>query len=56
MHYDVVIIGAGMPGLVVGIRLAYLGRRVCIVEKHYAFGGLNSNYKIDGRETEWSSG
>ena len=50
MHYDVIIIGAGMSGLAAGIRLAYFDRRVCIVEKHYAFGGLNSYYRIDGRE------
>jgi len=50
MHYDVVIIGAGMSGLAAGIRLAYFGKRVCILEKHYAFGGLNSYYKLGGRE------
>ena len=50
MNYDAVIIGAGMSGLAAGIRLAYFGRRVCILEKHYAFGGLNSYYKLDGRE------
>jgi len=50
MHYDVIIIGAGMSGLAAGIRLAYFDKRVCIVEKHYAFGGLNSYYKLGGRE------
>lgn len=50
MHYDVIIIGAGMSGLAAGIRLAYFDRRVCIVEKHYAFGGLNSYYRLDGRD------
>ncbi len=50
MHYDVVIIGAGMSGLAAGIRLAHFEKRVCIVEKHYAFGGLNSYYKLGGRE------
>ncbi len=49
MDYDAIIIGAGMSGLAVGIRLAYFGRRVCILEKHYAFCGLNSYYKLDGR-------
>ena len=49
MHYDVVIIGAGMSGLAAGIRLAHFDRSVCIVEKHYAFGGLNSYYTLDGR-------
>jgi len=50
MHYDVVIIGASMSGLAAGIRLAQFDKRVCIVEKHYAYGGLNSYYKLDGRE------
>ncbi len=50
MKYDVVIVGAGMSGLAAGIRLAYYEKRVCIVEKHYAFGGLNSYYTLDGRQ------
>jgi phytoene dehydrogenase-like protein len=49
-HYDVAIIGAGMSGLAAGIRLAHFGRRVCIFERHYAPGGLNSFYSIDGRK------
>ncbi len=48
-HYDAVIIGAGMSGLAAGIRLAHFGRRVCIVERHNAPGGLNSFYSIAGR-------
>lgn len=50
MKYDVIIVGAGMSGLAAGIRLAYYEKRVCIVEKHYAFGGLNSYYTLDGRQ------
>ncbi|MCC7291735.1 MAG: NAD(P)/FAD-dependent oxidoreductase [Phycisphaerales bacterium] len=50
MEYDVVIIGAGMSGLAAGIRLAYFGKRVCIFERHYAYGGLNSYYRLGGRE------
>ncbi len=49
MHYDAVIIGAGMSGLAAGIRLALFDKRVCIVEKHYAYGGLNSYYNLNGR-------
>ena len=49
MDYDVIIIGAGMSGLAAGIRLAQFDRRVCIVEKHYNFGGLNSFYRLNGR-------
>lgn len=50
MHYDVAIIGAGMSGLAAGIRLAYFGHNVCIFEKHYAYGGLNSYYTLHGRQ------
>ena len=47
--YDAVIIGAGMSGLAAGIRLAMYDQRVCILERHYAVGGLNSYYRLDGR-------
>jgi phytoene dehydrogenase-like protein len=50
MNYDVLIIGAGMSGLAAGIRLAYYGKRVCIVEKHYRVGGLNSFYNLGGHK------
>jgi len=50
MHYDVVIVGAGMSGLAAGIRLAYFDKRVVILERHYAYGGLNSYYRLDGRD------
>jgi phytoene dehydrogenase-like protein len=49
-HYDVLIVGAGMSGLAAGIRLAYYGKRVCIVEKHYMPGGLNSFYRLGHRD------
>lgn len=49
-HYDVVVIGAGMSGLAAAIRLAMFERRVLLVERHNAPGGLNSFYSIDGRK------
>ena len=39
MHYDVVIIGAGMSGLAAGVRIAHFGRRVLILEKHSVWVG-----------------
>lgn len=48
--YDTIIIGAGMSGLAAGIRLAYYDQRVCILEKHYTIGGLNSFYRMRGRD------
>lgn len=48
--YDTIIIGAGMSGLAAGIRLAYYDRKVCILERHYTIGGLNSFYRQGGRD------
>ncbi|UCD27403.1 MAG: NAD(P)/FAD-dependent oxidoreductase [Planctomycetota bacterium] len=50
MDYDVLIIGAGMSGLAAGIRLAYYDKKVCILERHYRVGGLNSFYSRDGHK------
>ena len=47
--YDTIIIGAGMSGLAAGIRLAYFDQRVCILERHTTIGGLNSFYRLRGR-------
>ena len=48
-QYDTIIIGAGLSGLAAGIRLAYYDQRVCILERHSTIGGLNSFYRLDGR-------
>jgi phytoene dehydrogenase-like protein len=37
-----------MSGLAAGIRLAYYDYKVCILEKHYLWGGLNSFYRKKG--------
>ncbi len=47
--YDTIIIGAGLSGLAAGIRLAYYDQRVCILERHTMIGGLNSIYRLGGR-------
>lgn len=47
--YDTLIIGAGMSGLAAGIRLAHFGHKVAILERHYTIGGLNSFYRLRGR-------
>ena len=38
-HYDVVIVGSGLGGLVSAIILAKEGLRVCVLEKNNQFGG-----------------
>ncbi|MDG2382084.1 MAG: NAD(P)/FAD-dependent oxidoreductase [Pirellulaceae bacterium] len=48
--YDTIIIGAGMSGLAAGIRLAYFDQKVLILERHYTIGGLNSFYRLRGRD------
>ncbi|MFM7846203.1 MAG: phytoene desaturase family protein [Planctomycetota bacterium] len=48
--YDTLIIGAGMSGLAAGIRLAYYDQKVCILERHTTIGGLNSFYRLRGRD------
>jgi phytoene dehydrogenase-like protein len=48
--YDTLIIGAGMSGLAAGIRLAHYDQRVCILERHTTIGGLNSFYRLRGRD------
>lgn len=39
-----------MSGLAAGIRLAHFDQRVCILERHYTIGGLNSFYRMGGRD------
>jgi len=50
LHYDTIIIGAGLSGLAAGIRLAYFDQKVCVLEKHWTIGGLNSFYRLRGRD------
>jgi len=49
VRYNTVIIGAGLSGLAAGIRLAYYDKSVCILERHTTIGGLNSFYRLRGR-------
>jgi len=49
VNYDTLIIGAGLSGLAAGIRLAYYEKRVCLLERHTTIGGLNSFYRLRGR-------
>lgn len=46
--YDVIIIGAGMSGLVCGCYLAKAGMKVLICEQHYKPGGYCTSFKRQG--------
>ena len=45
---DVVVIGAGVGGLAVAIRLAVAGRRVVVLERHGSVGGKLAVHERDG--------
>lgn len=49
MNYQAIVIGAGMSGLAAAIRLAMFGKKVVILEAHFAPGGLNSYYARGNR-------
>ncbi|MBN1447079.1 MAG: protoporphyrinogen oxidase [Bacteroidetes bacterium] len=49
IHYDVIIIGAGVSGLTAAFRLQEAGRRVLLLEKAPRFGGAIRS----AREGEW---
>ena len=50
--YDVIIIGAGITGLVAGYKLAKEGKRVLILEKKHQCGGMLRSYKTNNYEIE----
>ena len=45
MHYDVIIIGAGLGGLTAGAKLAREGRSVLLLEQHDRPGGCATTFK-----------
>jgi len=47
-HYDVIIIGAGIAGLVCGAFLAKSGKKVLIVEQHFIPGGYCTSFRRKG--------
>jgi len=45
MHYDVIIIGAGLGGLTAGAKLAKEGKKVLMLEQHDRPGGCATTFK-----------
>ena len=48
MNKDIIVIGAGIAGLNVGIELLQKGHKVTIIEKNDNVGGLCSGYDVNG--------
>ncbi|MGI9404627.1 MAG: phytoene desaturase family protein [Hyphomicrobium sp.] len=44
-HYDVIVIGAGLGGLIAAALLAQAGRKTLLIERNYGVGGAASTYK-----------
>ncbi len=49
-HYDVVVVGAGIGGLVAGALLAQRGKTVLVVDQHYVAGGNATVFRRPGFE------
>lgn len=50
LHYEVIIIGAGLSGLMAGLNLQKRGKKVLIIEKRSVAGGLCGTKVIEGYE------
>jgi len=49
-RYDVIVVGAGLAGLVSGIKLQQAGKRVLIIERLARAGGLVGTHQLNGFE------
>jgi len=54
-HYDVIVIGAGMAGLMAANSLVLQGHRVLLLEKHAVAGGCTMNFERKGFRFEAST-
>lgn len=47
-HFDVIIIGSGLGGMVCGTILSKEGKRVCVIEKNEQIGGSLQTFRREG--------
>lgn len=47
-HYDIVVVGAGISGLLSALALSKEGKKVLILEKEDYIGGVCRSYKVNG--------
>lgn len=47
-HYDCIVVGAGIAGLVAANRLVRAGLKTLLIEQHYLLGGYCSSFKRKG--------
>lgn len=47
-HYDIVVIGSGLAGLVSAAIMSKEGKRVCVIEKNEQIGGSLQTFKREG--------
>ncbi len=52
--YDAIVIGSGMGGLATAAFLSKAGRRVLVLERHYAIGGFTHTFRR--KQWEWDVG
>ena len=45
MNYDIIIIGAGLGGLIAGAKLAKSDKKVLVLEQHFKPGGCATIFK-----------
>lgn len=50
MHYDVIVIGAGLAGLISALKLCKNGKKVALFEKHRIPGGYATNFARKGKD------
>ncbi|MBN1134567.1 MAG: NAD(P)/FAD-dependent oxidoreductase [Methanosarcinaceae archaeon] len=51
-NYDVIVVGAGISGLLAALTLSKHGKKVLVLEKNQYVGGNCNSYKVDGFQVD----